>query len=261
MEILVVVIIIAILAAKYFLLKLLTKKKYLECLFCYITGTIISLIFAAITGAIFGYFLLPGYGIFSRIVWIASIYLIAVLVETGVYHKVWSKIKTKKLFSITFVCNIFVILPTVCLAMFWFWAMNEEARRISCWSNLKSIGLAMKQYALDNKNFFPDKDGVAGFEQLRVGQYLTDCSVFRCPSVRPPKDAIDGPLKESDVDLEYKGGLKDSEEFSPDTPLVWDKKGNHHNYGNVLFLDGHASRYNGINWQKEAGIKNYDKEK
>ena len=259
MEILVVLVILVLLGTKYFLLKLFTKKKYLECFYRYLGGTAVSFIFATITAFAFGYFILPVYGVFSRIIWLAAVYLIAVLAETGVYFKSWRKIGSNKLFAITAVINIFVILPAACMAMFWVWAVNEEARRVSCCSNLKSIGLAMKQYALDNKNFFPNKDGAAGFEQLRSGQYLTDFRTFRCPSLRPAQNLIDGPLKESDVDLEYKGGIKDSEEFSPYIPLVWDKKGNHHNYGNVLFIDGHAQGFHGKNWQKKAGIKKYER--
>ena len=42
---------------------------------------------------------------------------------------------------------------------------RTRARRISCVSNLKQIGLSLKQYAMDYKDCFPHQDGVDGLEQ------------------------------------------------------------------------------------------------
>jgi len=79
---------------------------------------------------------------------------------------------------------------------------RESARRSSCLSNLKQIGLALAQYAnsfdgrmpngptwvgvvggkLDASDFY-SKDGRAGgFEVLRYGEYLADYAVYVCPS-------------------------------------------------------------------------------
>jgi prepilin-type processing-associated H-X9-DG protein/prepilin-type N-terminal cleavage/methylation domain-containing protein len=72
---------------------------------------------------------------------------------------------------------------------------REKARRISCTSNLKQIGLSMKQYAMDYQDNFPASwtiDVVLG--ELTTGQmklisnnYLTDYGVYNCPSTVTPK--------------------------------------------------------------------------
>ena len=71
---------------------------------------------------------------------------------------------------------------------------REKARRISCTSNLKQIGLALKQYAMDYADSFPDYGTYPGdstisgnFEKLRQADYLTDYGVYNCPSTVTPK--------------------------------------------------------------------------
>ncbi|MDD3116605.1 MAG: DUF1559 domain-containing protein, partial [Victivallaceae bacterium] len=66
-------------------------------------------------------------------------------------------------------------------------AAREKARRISCTSNLKQIGLATKQYVMDFADRFPGEGGAEGLERLRVNDYLTDYSVYICPSTTHTK--------------------------------------------------------------------------
>jgi len=124
---------------------------------------------------------------------------------------------------------------------------REKARRISCASNLKQIGLAMKQYAMDYKDWFPDKDGAAGFEQLRSTEYLSDYKVYVCPSTTYTAGSGDQPLTEDMVSYEYKGGLREGN-GDEDKPLVWEKPTNHQKFGNILYLDGHVSGISGADW-------------
>ena len=116
---------------------------------------------------------------------------------------------------------------------------REKARRISCASNLKQIGLALKQYAMDHKDNFPAADNAAGLNELMKNDYLTDVKVYICPSTSAPQAL--GILKEANSSYIYFGGLKEG--MNPSLPLAFDKPGNHKDYVNILFLDGHVKGF------------------
>ena len=114
---------------------------------------------------------------------------------------------------------------------------REKARRISCSSNLKSVGLSLMQYTMDNGNEFPDKDGAAGWELLRSNDYLTDYKIYTCPSSLTLSEKK-GFLCEASISYVYFGGF--SAKDTPGIPLAFDKLGNHKNFVNILFVDGHV---------------------
>lgn len=124
---------------------------------------------------------------------------------------------------------------------------RSKALRICCTSNLKQIGLSLKQYSMDYADFFPPENNAAGLEKLRSLDYLTDYGVYLCPQTRKSR-GTSGPITDKICDYIYLGGSKEGE--NPDIPLAFDKPGNHTNYINVLFLDGHVKGYN------VAGLKN-----
>ena len=122
---------------------------------------------------------------------------------------------------------------------------REKARRISCASELKSIGLAIRMYSQDNKEQFPDKSGARGWEMLRSGGYLENVKFYTCPSTQSKLN--DGEtLTEEKVDYVYAGGYNESS--SPDIAIAYDKPDNHNKYGNILFADGRVTGYAGANW-------------
>ncbi len=114
---------------------------------------------------------------------------------------------------------------------------REKARRISCASNLKAMGLGLEMYSNDYGGYLPNKSGAAGFEQLRSLDYITDYKIFVCPS---DEKAIVGsgcqPLTEANVSYVYRGGL--TKKDSADSAVYWDKPRNHKGFYNVMFLDG-----------------------
>ena len=102
---------------------------------------------------------------------------------------------------------------------------RERARRIACISNAKQFGLALKHYAMDNKDQFPTSDNLEGLNELKDKGYIPE--IFQCPSA--PKNGFN---------YYYLGGFKEGD--ASNIPLIFDRPGNHSNYVNVLFLDGHV---------------------
>jgi prepilin-type N-terminal cleavage/methylation domain-containing protein/prepilin-type processing-associated H-X9-DG protein len=161
---------------------------------------------------------------------------------------------------------------------------REKARRISCTSNLKQIGLSLKQYAMDYADNFPDHGiypgGTAteihGFEKLRQADYLTDYGVYVCPSAVTAKgtgtetiddiDGVSGTNCQTDYAFAYGMMEGSSDRFgNADSALSTDRldgvnnsgSANHSDYGNVLYIDGHVKGYPTSSWLTNSGINQY----
>jgi prepilin-type processing-associated H-X9-DG protein len=125
-------------------------------------------------------------------------------------------------------------------------AARSRPRKISCASNLKQIGLALKQYSMDYDDNFPPQSGAAGLEILRRNDYLTDYKIYTCPNASISPGSGTAPLTESTVSYVFRGGLTETD--PADSAICWDKPNNHKNYGNILFIDGHVMGFSGPNW-------------
>jgi prepilin-type N-terminal cleavage/methylation domain-containing protein/prepilin-type processing-associated H-X9-DG protein len=128
---------------------------------------------------------------------------------------------------------------------------REKARRISCVSNLKQIGLGLRQYSLDYKEKYPVPGGSDGLEILRSLEYLTDYKVYTCPSTLTAPGANNTSLQSSNVSYVLAGGLTCLDQS--DSAIAADAGGNHIRFGNFLFLDGHVAGYASQTWYLSGG--------
>ena len=164
---------------------------------------------------------------------------------------------------------------------------RERARRINCASNLKQIGTALKLYSssFNDKlpggpalqggytrgDTLPDGNGWKGLEILRSNDFLTDYSVFICPSSTTSAGTGSVALSyekvgtnEPNCSYAFAGGMieGDSNIYGrADSAISADLTGgtgtanfsnndnpNHTGYGNILFQGGHVTGYTGNGW-------------
>jgi prepilin-type N-terminal cleavage/methylation domain-containing protein/prepilin-type processing-associated H-X9-DG protein len=127
---------------------------------------------------------------------------------------------------------------------------REKARRIACISNLKQIGLGLRQYAMDYLEYMPVDNAETGLELLRSTNYLADTKMYICPST--PRFKSTGSIVPENCSYLYAGGLTSKD--SSDSGIVRDKdiappnSPNHKKFGNCLYLDGHAVGNAGVSW-------------
>jgi len=122
--------------------------------------------------------------------------------------------------------------------------VRESARRATCKSNLRQIGLACHMWADDNNEKFPPD-----FASL-VPTYIDNPKVFGCPSVRGSGGVAAGP---DDSDYTYVPGRDAA--LPGDFILAYDKHtDNHRGDGfNVLYCDAH------VEWRRSAQLKEFNK--
>ena len=159
---------------------------------------------------------------------------------------------------------------------------RERARRINCASNLKQIGTALKLYSSSYNDKLPGgparqggnnaptmaelKTGMGhgGLEILRSNDFLTDYSVYICPSSVTPAGTGTAELTATTVSYAFVGGMIEGDSniygradsaISADTSSAHTSNNgnaNHNGYGNILFQGGHVTGFTGNGWFTKA---------
>ena len=155
---------------------------------------------------------------------------------------------------------------------------RESARKASCMSNLKQIGLGIKQYAnmMRWEGAYPTdaaapSGAAAAFQILINTKKLTDTGMYICPSATKnnTKQAAGSALGDTNVSYKYtkvnltEASAADSGVAKDAGPSDGTAAGdvNHTDAGNCLFVDGHVGQFDtigGVNWDVEtpAGVGN-----
>lgn len=161
---------------------------------------------------------------------------VALIINNAFSRKVRGWQKTKIVFL-----HLFLLFVVFLVFISFLGRAREKARRISCFSNLRQIYLALDLYASDNESQLPPD-----LKILSDTDYLADQRVFRCPSRRRPNSEFsDYIYYGAGQTLEY--GMWQKQKFEGKTPflLAKDRDKNHPGkYCNLLMSNGEIIQQN-----------------
>ena len=162
---------------------------------------------------------------------------------------------------------------------------REKARRISCASNQKQIGLSFQLYTnfpddvvLPSWEGDEDEESSEGLAPLVLNAVLTDMKMYTCPSTSTKSAVYETGLAYDEVFTNGIDGLGLSYHYLPamnantctsDSGILFDGGSgsdaeNHEKFGNILFGDGHVGSFvtGGTNyWWIKTGWKRGETEK
>ena len=144
---------------------------------------------------------------------------------------------------------------------------RESARRASCMSNLKQIGLGIKQYAnvqlwegwypADSNTQASGSSSLGYVNKLIATKKLTDTGMYICPSSTGKTKSTSTAADLTATNVSYRFSAYLLNESSPadsavasdligSTTTAGSENGNHTAFGNVLFVDGHVQGFEGV---------------
>ena len=134
---------------------------------------------------------------------------------------------------------------------------REKGYRSTCSANVRQIGLALKQYALDHNDMYPTgATSTAVFTSLTNGGYLSLGSIYVCRSSTNAawtSGAFNAAHNSySCVASSADGSIGLSDSVSPDTPLVFDTGLEGVTNGAPL-LDANGKKWSSTSAHKGAG--------
>jgi len=138
-----------------------------------------------------------------------------------------------------------ILLPVLAIA-------REKGKRISCASNLKNVGMALRLYSNDSDDYFPPDDNAAGLTALVALDHIKSLKLFTCPSTKTERERSPV-LTDAHLDYVYKGGFSEKD-CGAETGLAADRATtpNHTHFGNVLFGDGHVQGFKSRTWSVDG---------
>jgi prepilin-type N-terminal cleavage/methylation domain-containing protein len=150
------------------------------------------------------------------------------------------------LIELLVVIGIIAILATILLSASA--QAREKGRQVSCASNLRNIGMALRVYASDEDEQFPAGDNAAGLGLLVVQNEIKSMKLFICPSTDTTLEPSPV-LTDAHLDYVYKGGTS-QKDCGPETGLAADRIAtpNHKKFGNVLLGTGNVEGIHGVDW-------------
>jgi prepilin-type processing-associated H-X9-DG protein len=108
--------------------------------------------------------------------------------ESGTRSEMRFPVSKRSGFTLIEILIILVIIAQLtAILLLVFSRVRDSARRVTCASNLKQIGLAINMYAADNDDYYPHrKDYSAPFCAWadRLQPYVKETALFECPSTR-----------------------------------------------------------------------------
>jgi len=137
-----------------------------------------------------------------------------------------------------------ILLPVLAIA-------REKGKRISCASNLRNIGTALRVYSSDSDDYFPPDDNAAGLAALVELGHIKSLKLFVCPSTKTKREPSPV-LTDAHLDYVYKGGFSEKD-CGAETGVAADRvtTANHTHFGNVLFGDSHTEAFKSRTWSIE----------